>query len=69
MDKSKFYCGNPACENEIPEPEMCCDGRECGCMGQPIDPSFCSNECMYVVYPHTKPPDLKAKEKEVESDL
>ena len=24
---------------------MCCDGRECGCMGQPIEPCICSTEC------------------------
>ena len=42
----KYYCWNEKCNNEIPEPQSCCSGRECGCMGQPIDPPFCSNECM-----------------------
>lgn len=28
-----------------PEPEMCCDGRECGCMGLPTEPVVCSEEC------------------------
>lgn len=27
------------------EPEYCCDGRECGCMGAPRDPVVCSEEC------------------------
>jgi len=28
-----------------PEPLMCCDGNQCGCMGLPIDPVVCSEEC------------------------
>ena len=28
------------------EPKGCCDGRECGCMGRPINgPFICSEEC------------------------
>ena len=28
------------------EPKGCCDGRECGCMGRPINgPFVCSEEC------------------------
>ncbi|MNW37050.1 hypothetical protein D3C74_140810 [compost metagenome] len=27
------------------EPEYCCEGRECGCMGLPIEPPICSKEC------------------------
>ena len=23
----------------------CCSGRECGCMGRPIEPCICSEEC------------------------
>lgn len=32
-----------SCGVDIPEyvPEMCCDGHECGCMGQPINPPLC----------------------------
>lgn len=35
-----------ACKVEIEvykeyEPKWCCDGRECGCMGYPINPIFC----------------------------
>lgn len=26
-------------------PQMCCSGYECGCMGQPIDPVVCSDNC------------------------
>lgn len=26
-------------------PQMCCSGRDCGCMGRPIDPVICSKEC------------------------
>lgn len=28
-------------EVEVGEPEYCCNGRECGCMGKPIDPPLC----------------------------
>lgn len=28
-----------------PEPVICCSGRDCGCMGMPIDPIVCSKEC------------------------
>jgi len=48
-----WYCENPACDNEIPEPTMCCDGHECGCMGKPIEPPVCSEKCFRVMYPHT----------------
>jgi len=27
------------------EYQGCCSGFECGCMGQPIEPCICSNEC------------------------
>ena len=27
------------------EPKMCCSGRDCGCMGLPIEPIICSKEC------------------------
>lgn len=38
----KGYC--LICQNEI-EVQMCCSGRDCGCMGLPIDPPICSDEC------------------------
>ena len=27
------------------EPVMCCNGHECGCMGQPTEPPICSAGC------------------------
>ena len=47
--EEKFYCWNCG-EVEIPEPVGCCDGRECGCMGLPIDPPFCSEKCQEEYY-------------------
>lgn len=38
----KGYCD--ICLTEI-EVKMCCSGYECGCMGMPIDPPVCSDEC------------------------
>jgi len=32
-------------EFEGEEPKMCCSGYMCGCMGLPIDPIVCSEEC------------------------
>ena len=32
------------CSAEI-EVRYCCDGRDCGCMGQPIDPPVCDDKC------------------------
>ena len=32
------------CGAEI-EVKYCCDGRDCGCMGQPIDPPVCDDKC------------------------
>jgi hypothetical protein len=37
-----MVCGN---EFQGEEPKMCCSGRDCGCMGMPIDPVVCSDEC------------------------
>ena len=45
MDNEKYYCWANNCENEIEKPISCCSGFECGCMGLPIDPPFCSHEC------------------------
>ena len=30
--------------------QMCCDGRECGCMGQPVEPPLCSSERCWNVF-------------------
>jgi hypothetical protein len=27
------------------EPKFCCNGQDCGCLGLPIEPPLCSNEC------------------------
>lgn len=32
------------CGEEI-EVQMCCSGRDCGCMGQPVNPPVCSEQC------------------------
>lgn len=32
------------CGTEI-EIQMCCSGRECGCMGKPVNPPVCSSYC------------------------
>ncbi|MNC30388.1 hypothetical protein D3C81_793560 [compost metagenome] len=32
-------------EEEILEPQYCCNGVECGCYGFPIDPPYC-DECL-----------------------
>jgi len=34
------------CNHEI-EIQMCCSGYQCGCMGQPVEPPVCSEECYY----------------------
>ena len=26
-------------------PVLCCSGKECGCMGLPIDPIICTQDC------------------------
>ena len=28
----------------------CCDGRECGCMGLPVDPPVCSSICYDIAF-------------------
>lgn len=27
------------------KPQLCCNGFECGCMGKPVEPCVCSDEC------------------------
>lgn len=51
--KEKFYCWGCG-KVEIPEPVGCCSGRDCGCMGQPIHPPFCSEECLRKYYGRDK---------------
>lgn len=35
------------CNKPVPDfvPAYCCDGRECGCHGQPLEPCVCSQAC------------------------
>lgn len=42
VDLNCMVCGK---EFKDLEPKMCCSGRECGCMGMPIEPIVCSHEC------------------------
>ena len=35
------------CDTEI-EIQMCCSGRDCGCMGMPVEPAVCSEECFII---------------------
>jgi hypothetical protein len=40
------------CEKEVLdyEPQMCCSGHDCGCMGQPVEPCLCSIECSRALF-------------------
>jgi len=41
-DLTCMVCGK---EFKVEKPKMCCSGTDCGCMGFPIDPVVCSDEC------------------------
>ena len=43
QEKSKMNTKCLKCGKEVKdyEPEYCCDGTECGCMGKPIEPPLC----------------------------
>jgi len=45
--KPLVTCRCMVCDKEFldVEPQMCCSGRDCGCMGMPIEPVVCSEEC------------------------
>jgi len=43
-------CWIVGCSNEINEPEYCCSGKECGCMGLPISPPYCET-CFDIIKP------------------
>jgi hypothetical protein len=47
--ENKYIWKCEICGADMPdyEPEYCCDGTMCGCMGMPISPPVCSNECFY----------------------
>jgi len=51
MNCGTEYMGEP--------PKMCCNGRECGCMGMPIDPVVCSSECYYELMNRAKKPNIE----------
>lgn len=36
------------------EPQTCCSGRECGCMGMPTEPIVCSKECYELLMKNAK---------------
>jgi hypothetical protein len=50
FDLNCIVCGK---EFKGEEPQMCCSGKDCGCMGIPIDPVVCSKVC-YDNLPHNK---------------
>ena len=41
----KLSCMNCGVEFLGTAPEMCCNGYQCGCMGQPVEPVICSPHC------------------------
>jgi hypothetical protein len=49
MSEDCIICGKP-----VPDytPKFCCNGRECGCMGQPVEPCVCSKECGEALFSH-----------------
>lgn len=59
MTLTCMSCGE---EFEGPEPLMCCSGRDCGCMGMPVDPIICSVKCYY------KLPHMRNKKEQVKKD-
>lgn len=56
------------CDDEI-DVEYCCSGHECGCMGMPIDPPFCSTECEeeFIDNQINKDAKVKGRKKEEET--
>jgi len=38
------------------DPQMCCGGHECGCMGLPTNPCLCSKECADALFNHIGTP-------------
>ncbi len=37
-----LICGKPVADYD---PQYCCNGFECACMGRPTNPCVCSKEC------------------------
>ena len=42
-----LICGKPVDDYE---PEFCCSGKDCACMGMPTEPCTCSVECERAVF-------------------
>jgi hypothetical protein len=42
-------CGKEIEVEDDYEPQYCCSGRDCTCMGQPINPVFC-DECEIKIF-------------------
>ena len=42
-DEKCYNCGKELNEADLDayEPQMCCSGRECGCLGLPTNPPVC----------------------------
>ena len=40
------------CNKPVPdyEPKFCCNGSDCGCMGQPTEPCVCSDICSNALF-------------------
>lgn len=47
VNKKLVTCNCMVCGESFhgEEPKMCCSGRDCGCLGLPVDPVVCSDEC------------------------
>lgn len=45
IDEAGEYC--EVCNTFVEgfEYQMCCSGKDCGCLGMPVEPCVCSNEC------------------------
>lgn len=50
-----LYCESCGQKFLSKEPLRCCDGRDCGCMGQPTEPIVCSSVCYKEVFNRYKP--------------
>lgn len=54
MELVDLYCMVCGGEFKGEPPKMCCSGRDCGCLGQPIEPVVCSEECYNKIMNHEK---------------
>lgn len=51
MKLEPHICWVQGCTTTIEEPQYCCSGRDCGCMGMPIHPALC-NVCFDIIEPY-----------------